>query len=104
MAWVFLVLAGVGEMVGVFFLKLSNGFKKLAPTICAILAGVMSFYFLSLSLKDLPISTAYSIWTGIGSVGTVLLGIFFFKEKVNVARIGFIMCIICGIVGLKIFS
>ncbi|MGI8314871.1 DMT family transporter [Halobacillus mangrovi] len=104
MAWIFLLVAGVGEMFGMLFLKLSEGFKKRGPSLLALLSGAASFYFLSLSLKELPIGTAYGIWTGIGSVGTVLLGIFIFKESVSLSRIGFILCIIAGVVGLKLVS
>ncbi|WP_226585016.1 DMT family transporter [Halobacillus litoralis] len=104
MAWVFLFIAGVGEMTSMFFLKLSNGFKKLAPSASALVAMSISFYFLSLSLKELPIGTAYGIWTGIGSVGTVLLGILFFNEKADVTRIAFITCIVAGVIGLKMVS
>lgn len=104
MAWVFLLLAGAGEMTAMFFLKLSDGFKKWKPSLFAIGAGGASFYFLSLSLKDLPIGTAYAIWTGIGSAGTVLLGIFFFKEKADRKRLAFITCIIAGVIGLKMVS
>ncbi|MBH0231177.1 multidrug efflux SMR transporter [Halobacillus yeomjeoni] len=104
MAWVFLLLAGFGEMSGMFFLKLSDGFTKLKPTILAVTSGAVSFYFLSLSLQEVQIGTAYGIWTGIGSVGTVLLGIFFFKEKVNRKRILFIICILAGVIGLKMVS
>ncbi|MBX0359189.1 multidrug efflux SMR transporter [Halobacillus sp. Nhm2S1] len=104
MAWVFLMMAGVGEMTAMFFLKLSDGFQKRKPAFMAVLAGAASFYFLSLSLKDLPIGTAYGIWTGIGSAGTVLLGIFFFKEKANRKRLLFITCIVAGVIGLKMVS
>lgn len=104
MAWVFLLLAGAAEMTAMFFLKLSEGFRKWKPSIFAIFVGGASFYFLSLSLRELPIGTAYAIWTGIGSAGTVLLGIFFFKEKANPKRIVFILCIITGVIGLKMVS
>ncbi|MFG6149774.1 DMT family transporter [Halobacillus sp. B23F22_1] len=104
MAWMFLIIAGMGEMMGMFFLKLSDGLSKLKPSLFALLSGGLSFYFLSLSLKELPIGTAYGIWTGIGSAGTVLLGIFFFKEQVNMKRIFFVTCIITGVIGLKLVS
>ncbi|WJE16602.1 multidrug efflux SMR transporter [Halobacillus sp. ACCC02827] len=104
MAWVFLILAGMGEMVAMFFLKLSEGFKKKRPAVFAVLAGATSFYFLSLSLRELPIGTAYAIWTGIGSAGTVLLGILFFQEQINPKRIAFVGCIIAGVIGLKLVS
>ncbi|WP_082235029.1 DMT family transporter [Halobacillus massiliensis] len=104
MAWIFLLIAGIGEMSGMFFLKLSDGLRKAKPAAAALLSGIMSFYFLSLSLKELPIGTAYGIWTGIGSAGTVLLGMFIFKEQASFKRIFFIGCIITGVVGLKLVS
>lgn len=104
MAWIFLVIAGMGEMTAMLFLKLSNGFKKRLPTILAMIAGGLSFYFLSLSLTDLPVGTAYGIWTGIGSAGTVLMGILFFKEGFHAKKLLFILCIISGVVGLKLVS
>ncbi|MCA1024089.1 QacE family quaternary ammonium compound efflux SMR transporter [Halobacillus litoralis] len=104
MAWIFLVLAGTGEMTSMFFLKLSEGFKKKLPTIGAAIAMSGSLYFLSLSLNHLPIGTAYAIWTGIGSAGTVLLGILFFNEKATPKRMLFIACILTGIIGLKLVS
>ncbi|UOR13380.1 DMT family transporter [Halobacillus amylolyticus] len=104
MSWIFLLLAGTGEMFGMLFLKLSDGFRKRIPTLLAIVSGGLSLYFLSLSLKELPIGTAYGIWTGIGSVGTVLLGILLFNEKASVQRLFFIGCIIAGVVGLKLVS
>ncbi|WP_079526555.1 MULTISPECIES: DMT family transporter [Halobacillus] len=104
MSWIFLLFAGIGEMSGMLFLKLSEGFRRKIPTLLAIVSGGLSLYFLSLSLKDLPIGTAYGIWTGIGSVGTVLLGILLFKEKASVKRLFFISCIVIGVVGLKLVS
>ncbi|WP_181350647.1 multidrug efflux SMR transporter [Thalassobacillus sp. CUG 92003] len=104
MAWVFLVLAGIGEMTGMLFLKLSDGFSKVKPTIGAITAACFSFYFLSLSLIHLPVGTAYGIWTGIGSAGTVLIGMLFFKESAHLKRVFFIGCIVAGVVGLKFVS
>ncbi|MFD1020726.1 DMT family transporter [Thalassobacillus hwangdonensis] len=104
MTWVSLIFAGIFEMVGMFFMKKSNGFKILKPTIAAIVAAFCSFYFLSVSLLSLPVGTAYGIWTGIGSAGTVIIGIIFFKEGVDVKRLSFIGCIIVGVVGLKLVS
>lgn len=104
MAWIYLVIAGVAEMTWMYFLKLSDGFTKKVPTTLALTAGGFSFYLLSLALVDLPVGTAYGIWTGIGSVGTVLLGILFFNEGFHAKRLLFILCIISGVVGLKIVS
>ncbi|MBE6069587.1 MAG: quaternary ammonium compound efflux SMR transporter SugE [Clostridium lundense] len=104
MQWLFLVLAGILEMGWAIGLKYSQGFTRLVPSIFTILGMIASFYFLSLSLKDLPLGTAYAIWTGIGTVGTVILGIILFKEPVSATRVICIGFIIAGIVGLKLVS
>ncbi|MBM7702406.1 DMT family transporter [Metabacillus iocasae] len=102
MAWITLILAGFCEVGLVIFLKLSDGFKRLWPSLGFILFGGLSFYLLSLSLVDLPIGTAYAIWTGIGSAGSVVVGMLFFKEPKDIKRILLILCIITGVVGLKL--
>jgi quaternary ammonium compound-resistance protein SugE len=104
MQWIFLITAGLFEVWWAVGLKFSQGFSKLTPSILTVLGMIASFYFLALALKNLPLGTAYAIWTGIGTVGTVVLGIFLFKEQVNPARLIFISLIIIGIVGLKITS
>ncbi|PFA70776.1 QacE family quaternary ammonium compound efflux SMR transporter [Bacillus sp. AFS015802] len=104
MAWMFLIFAGFSEVIMVTFMKLSEGYKKLLPSMISLAAGTMSFYLLSLSLLDIPVSTGYGIWTGIGSAGAVVIGMFFFKEKKDVSRIFFICCIVVSIIGLKIVS
>ena len=104
MQWVSLVIAGFFEMGWAIGLKYSQGFSKLVPSVFTIFGMIASFYFLSLSLKTLPIGTAYAIWTGIGTVGTVILGIILFKEPVNAMRMACIGFIIIGIVGLKLVS
>lgn len=85
-------------------MKHSQGLTKLVPSIFTIAGMIASFYFLSLALKDLPLGTAYAIWTGIGTVGTVILGIILFKEPFDVIRLICISLIIVGIVGLKVTS
>jgi quaternary ammonium compound-resistance protein SugE len=85
-------------------LKYSHGFTKLYPSLITLGGMVISFYFLSLAVRSLPIGTAYAIWTGIGALGTVLLGIFLFHEPVNVLRIVFLCLILAGILGLKLTS
>lgn len=102
MAWIFLLIAGLGEIGGVIFLKISDGFKKLKPTLASLSFAGISFYFLSLSLRTLPVGTSYAIWTGMGAVGTVLLGMILFQESKNRLKFVYITCIICGIAGLKI--
>jgi quaternary ammonium compound-resistance protein SugE len=104
MKWILLVIAGLLEVSWAVGLKYSHGFTKLVPSIFTILGMIASFYFLSLALKNLPLGTAYAIWTGIGTVGTVILGIFLFKESIDLIRSIFIGFIIIGIAGLKIVS
>ncbi len=104
MKWIFLIIAGLLEMAWAVGLKYSHGFTKLVPSVLTIAGMVASFYFLSLALKNLPLGTAYAIWTGIGTVGTVVLGIILFKEPVQVIRLVCIGLIVVGIVGLKVVS
>lgn len=101
MAWVYLIIAGVFEVVWAMGLKFSHGFTKLIPSLITIGGMVVSFYLLSLATKALPIGTAYAIWTGIGALGAVILGIFFFNEPVSILRILFLCLIMAGILGLK---
>lgn len=101
MAWIQLIVAGLAEVSGVTFLKLTNGFKNKSYVVLMIVAGVINFYLLSKAIKTLPIGTAYAIWTGIGSVGTVLIGMIFFRESREWVRLLFITMIVTGIVGLK---
>ena len=104
MHWFYLVIAGIFEVEWAIGLKYSKGFTKLLPSSLTILGMVASFYFLSLALKTLPLGTAYAIWTGIGTVGTVILGVVLFKEPFNIMNILCITLIVSGIVGLKLLS
>ena len=104
MEWVLLVIAGLLEMGWAVGLKYSQGFTKLVPSIFTILGMIASFYFLSLALKNISLGTAYAIWTGIGIVGTLILGIILFKEPVDLLRLIFIGLIVIGIAGLKMVS
>ena len=104
MAWFFLLIAGVAEIGSVISLKHADGFKKLLPSAACLFFGSLSFYFLSLSLTSLPVGTAYAIWTGIGTVGSVLAGIIFFNEPRSLRLTLLIMCIISGAVGIKMTS
>lgn len=83
-------------------LKYSEGFTKLLPSFFTVIGMIASFYFLSLALRDLPLGTAYAIWTGIGAVGTVVMGIILFKEPADFMRLICIGVILIGIIGLKI--
>lgn len=104
MQWLFLIIAGFLEMGWAIGLKYSQGFTKIVPSVFTISGMIASFYFLSLALKSLPLGTAYAIWTGIGTVGTVILGIVLFKEPIDAMRIVCIGFIIIGIAGLKLLS
>ena len=104
MAWVYLIIAGIFEVVWATGLKYSHGFTKLYPSLITLGGMAVSFYLLSLAVRSLPIGTAYAIWTGIGALGAVLLGIFLFHEPVSVWRIVFLCLILTGILGLKLTS
>ena len=101
MCWIYLFIAGLFEISWAIGLKYTEGFTKLFPSIFTVVTMILSFYFLSLSLKNLPIGTAYAIWTGIGTIGTVILGIILFKEPINALRFICLALIIIGIIGLK---
>jgi quaternary ammonium compound-resistance protein SugE len=104
MKWIYLVIAGVFEVGWAVGLRYSQGFSKLLPSILTVIGMIASFYFLSLSLKSLPLGTAYAVWTGIGTVGTVIFGVVLFKEQINIMSVIFIGFIISGIIGLKLTS
>lgn len=104
MAWVYLVIAGLLEIVWAIGLKYTEGFTKLWPSVGTIGAMIISFVFLAQALKTLPVGTGYAVWTGIGSVGAAILGIVLFNESRDVARLLCIGLIVAGIVGLKLTS
>jgi quaternary ammonium compound-resistance protein SugE len=103
-AWVTLLVAGIMETGWAVGLKYSAGFSRLLPS--AVTIGLMagSFYFLSRSLQDLPLGTAYAVWTGIGAIGTVLVGIALFGESRDAARMVCLFLIIAGILGLRLVT
>ena len=100
--WVILIIAGLFEILWAIGLKYTDGFTKLTPSILTILSMLISIWLLSISLKTLPLGTAYAIWVGIGTVGTVIAGIILFNDSINLLRIISILFIILGIIGLKI--
>jgi len=102
MAWVYLVLAGVFEVVWASTMKQSAGFTKLAPTIITLVTMTISFGLLALAMKSLPLGTAYAIWTGIGAVGAFLVGILLLGEAATLFRIVSVSLIIAGLIGLKL--
>lgn len=103
-AWWILLVAGLLEIVWAMTMKASEGFSKWHFTAVTIVAAWASFVLLGLSLKALPVGTAYAAWTGIGAVGTAVLGMLIFQEPATAARLGFIALIVAGIVGLKVSS
>jgi quaternary ammonium compound-resistance protein SugE len=103
-AWWILLVAGLLEIVWAVTMKASEGFSKWHFTAVTIAAAWASFVLLGLSLKALPVGTAYAAWTGIGAVGTAALGMLIFHEPATFGRLGFIALIVAGIVGLKVTS
>jgi quaternary ammonium compound-resistance protein SugE len=104
MAWVYLAIAGVFEMGWAIGLKYTEGFTRLVPTALTIGAMIISVLLLGLALRDLPVGTGYAVWTGIGTVGTAVLGMYLFGDPATAGRIACIGLIIAGIAGLKILS
>lgn len=104
MAWVYLVVAGVLEVVWAVGLKYSEGFSRLVPSVITVVATAASFWLLALSLKHIPLGTGYAIWVGIGAVGTAFVGMWLFKEPATAARLVCVGLIVAGIVGLKLTS
>jgi quaternary ammonium compound-resistance protein SugE len=104
MAWFYLLIAGLFEVAWAIGLKYTDGFTRLFPSIWTVASMAVSFVFLSLALKTLPVGTAYAVWTGIGAVGVAILGIVLFAEPANALRLACIGLIVGGIVGLKLVS
>jgi quaternary ammonium compound-resistance protein SugE len=104
MAWMILAAAGVLEIGWAIGRKYTEGFTRLWPSVGTVAAMVLSIVCLGLALKTLPVGTAYAVWTGIGAVGTAILGIILFGESAAAARLVCIGLIVAGIVGLKLFS
>jgi quaternary ammonium compound-resistance protein SugE len=104
MAWFTLFVAGLMEIAWAIGLKYTEGFSRLWPSVLTLAAMAASMALLGLALKTLPIGTAYAVWTGIGAVGTALLGIWLFGEPATALRLGCIGLIVSGIVGLKLVT
>ena len=104
MSWFILFIAGLFEVVWAVGIKYTEGWTRLWPAVITVFAMVASFYLLSMALKHIPMGTAYAVWTGIGTIGTVIYGIIYFKEPTDILRIVCILLIICGIVGLRILA
>ena len=104
MSWVYLFVAGLFEIGWAIGLKYTNGFTRLVPTLLTAISMAISLGLLGLALKTLPVGTAYAIWTGVGAVGTAILGVYLLGEPATAGRLACIGLIVAGIVGLKVVS
>lgn len=104
MAWIILFVAGVFEIGWAVGLKYADGFTRLWPSLFTALSMGLSFFLLAVALRDLPLGSAYAVWTGIGTVGTAAFGIAFLSESASPAKLACIGLIVAGIVGLKLLS
>lgn len=104
MSWSILFVAGLFEVVWAIGLKYTDGFTRLWPSIGTAVAMLISVVLLGLAMRTLPVGTAYAVWTGIGAVGTVILGIVLFGDPATPARLLCVALIVCGILGLKLTS
>lgn len=104
MAWLWLVIAGLLEIVWAVGLKYTDGFTRLVPSIVTVVTFMASLYFLALAVRTIPIGTGYAVFTGIGAVGVAILGMALFGEPRTLLRVGFILLIVAGIVGLKVVT
>lgn len=104
MKWIFLLIAGMLEISWAVSLKFTHGFSRVVPSVVTVGLMAASFYFLALAVRELPLGTAYAVWTGIGILGTTVIGTFFFGEVLTAVRLLCIIFVITGIIGLKITS
>jgi quaternary ammonium compound-resistance protein SugE len=104
MAWFWLVIAGLLEIVWAVGLKYTDGFTRLWPSVATVATFLASLYFLALAVRTIPIGTGYAVFTGIGAVGVAILGMVLFNESRELMRIGFILLIVAGIAGLKVLA
>lgn len=104
MQWIMLILAGIFEVTWALAMKFSNGFTVLVPSIITAVGYIASAVFLAIALKQLPLGTVYAMWTGFGIIGTSVLGVLLFHEKLSFLQVICILLIVAGIVGLKLLS
>ncbi len=104
MEWIYLLIAGIFEVVWAIGLKYSQGFTKITYSLITVSGMIASFYFLALAMRNIPLGTAYAIWTGIGTIGAVIFGVLILKEPASFMRIFCILLIVSGIIGLKLTS
>lgn len=101
MAWFYLLIASLGEVIGVFMINLYIRQRTVSRLLLVAGSFLAGFFFLSLAIRQLPLGTAYAVWTGLGTVGAVLSGIFFFNESADWKRMFFLACILAGAIGLR---
>lgn len=104
MNWIYLFIAIIGELIGTSALKAADGFSKVVPTIVCISGYIVAFYFLSLTLKSIPVGIAYAIWSGVGIVLITMIGYFYYKQTVDLPAIIGISFIVLGVIIINVFS
>lgn len=104
MSWIILIIAGLFEVAFVIMMKLSEGFRNKKYTALTVLTAALSFFLLSVAMRELPVGTGYAVWAGIGAAGSVLIGMIFFREKRSALKFLFLSFIIAGVTGLKLFG
>lgn len=104
LSWFILIVAGIFEALWVFYLKKSLGFTQLTATVLFVVTLAISMILLSLAMKTLPMSVAYPVWTGIGAIGSILMGWLFFSETITLPLFLSFCCVVIGIIGIKVFS
>ena len=104
MAWIYLLIAGVTEIVWAAAMKSSMGYTRLTPTLIMAAFMVISFGFLGIAMQRIPIGTSYAVWTGIGAVGTFIVGVVFFGNAFTMGRVVSIGLMVAGLIGLRVFS
>lgn len=104
MEWIMLLIAAVLEVTWAVFMKMSEGFTKMLPSVITVIGYIASAVFLALAMRKLPLGTAYAMWTGFGIMGTTILGVLLFKETMSLAQTGCVLMIAGGIIGLKLLA
>lgn len=104
MEWIMLLIAAVLEVTWAVFMKMSEGFTRMLPSVITAVGYNASAVFLALAMRKLPLGTAYAMWTGFGIMGTTILGVLLFKESMSLAQAGCVLMIAGGIIGLKLLA
>ena len=104
MEWIMLLIAAVLEVTWAVFMKMSDGFTRMLPSVITVIGYIARAVFLALAMRKLPLGTAYAMWTGFGIMGTTILGVLLFKETMSLAQAGCVLMIAGGIIGLKLLA